>query len=117
MTKKDWEICVLWMDGSTDWIAIKDLKQSYPIYLDDFAQLHGIHEEATFAWWVPYVEQQRKAMISKLKSKYWQRTHKCGIKIPKSVKEAYEFDEENGNKLWTDGIKEEINKVRVSVQE
>ena len=55
-------------------------------------------------------------MISKLKSKYWQRTHKYGIKIPESVKEAYDFDEDNRNKLWTDGIKEEMNKVKVSVQ-
>ena len=52
-----------------------------------------------------------------LKSKYWQVTHKYGIKTPKSVKEAYEFDEENVNKLWTYGIKEEMNKVRVAVQE
>ena len=56
-------------------------------------------------------------MISKLKSKYWQRTHKYGIKIPKSVKETYKFDEEKGNKLWKYGIKEEMNKVIIEVQE
>ena len=99
MTTKGWKICVLWKDGSTDWIALKDLKIYYPIGLADFAQLHGIHEEAAFSRWIPYVERKRKAMISKMKSKYWQRTHKYGIKIPKSVKEAYKFDEENGNKL------------------
>ena len=43
--------------------------------------------------------------------------HKYRIKIPKSVKEAYEFDEENGNKLWKYEIKEEMNKVRQAVQE
>ena len=117
MTTKGWEICVLWKDGSYNWIALKDIKQSYPIVLADFAQLHGIHEEAYFEWWIPYVERKKKDMIYKLKSKYWQRTHKYKIKIPKSVKEAYEFDEENGNKLWTDGIKEEMNNVRLSVQE
>ena len=84
--------------------------------MSDFAQLHGIHEEAAFAWWIPYIDLKRKAMIFKLKSKYWQRTYKYVTKIPKSVKEAYEFDEENGNKLWTYGIKEEMNKVWVSVQ-
>ena len=67
-------------------MALKDLKQSYPIELDGFSQLHGIHEEADFAWWVPYIERTSKAVISKLKSKYWQRTHKYGIKITKSVK-------------------------------
>ena len=39
---------------------------------------------------------EEELIISKLKSKYCQRTHKYGIKILKSVKEAYEFDEDNG---------------------
>ena len=79
--------------------------------------LYGIHEEAAFAWWIPYVKRKRKAIISKLKSKYWQRTHKYEIKIPKYVKEAYKFDGDNGNTLFTDGIKEVMNKVRVADQE
>ena len=82
----------------------------------DFDQLNCISEEEAFVWWISYIERKRKSIISKLKSKYWQRTHKYGIKIPKSVKESYEFNEDNGNKLWTDGIKEEINKVRLSVK-
>ena len=88
MTTKGWEICVLWKDGSTDWIALKDIKQYYPIELYDFAQLHGIHDEEAFVWWILYIEQRRRSMISKFQSKYWQRTHIYGIKIPKSVKEA-----------------------------
>ena len=115
MTTKGHEICVLWKDGSKYWIALKDLKQSYPIELDDFVHLHGIHEESAFEWWIPYVYQKRKAMISKLKSKYWQRTHTYGIKIPKSINEAYEFDEENVNNFRTDGIKEKMKNVRVAV--
>ena len=91
MTTKGWEICVLGKYGSTDWIPLKDLKKSYPIELAEFAQLHGIHEEAAFEWWMPYVDQKRKVMISKLKSKYWQRTHRYGIVIPNYIKEAYEF--------------------------
>ena len=42
MSTKGWEICVLWKNGPTDWIALKDLKQYYPIELADFDQLHGI---------------------------------------------------------------------------
>ena len=105
MTTKGWEICAHFKDGSTDFISLKYLKQSYPIELADFSQLYGIREEAAFAWWIPYVERKRKSMISKLKSKYLQRTHKYRIRIPNSLKQAYEFDEENGNKPWTDVIK------------
>ena len=106
MTTKVWDICVNWKYGSTDWIALKDIKKSYPIKLANFVQLHGIHEEPDLTWWVLYVERKRKTIISKLKYKYWQRMHKYGIRIPKSVKEAYAFDKETSNKLWTEGFNE-----------
>ena len=31
-----------------------------------------------------------------------------GIKVPKTVKQALEFDKENGNKFWEDSIKKEM---------
>jgi hypothetical protein len=40
------------------------------------------------------------SIIAKLKTKYGVRTHKFGVKIPKTVKEAKLFDKENGNTLW-----------------
>ena len=54
-------------------------------------------------------------IISKIKSKYWQCTHKYGIFIPKSVEEAYEEDKRNGNTLWTEAIAEEIEKIRKAI--
>ena len=59
-----------------------------------------IDDELAFVWWVPYVQKKREIVLSKVKSKYWQQTHKYGIHLPKSVKEAYELDEENKNNLW-----------------
>ena len=64
MTTKVWEICVIWKDGSTDWIASKDFKQSYPIELDYFAHLYGINEEATFVWCILYLKRKKKEIIS-----------------------------------------------------
>ena len=63
------------------------------------------------------MEGKRKTIRPKLKSKYWKRPHKSVINIMESVKEAYAFDEENGNKLWTEGINEEMSKVRIAVKE
>ena len=34
-----------------------------------------------------------------------------GVKVPKNVKEAFEFDEENGNTLWRDAIDKEMNSL------
>ena len=59
-----------------------------------------IDYEPVFAWWVPYVQKKREIISSKVKSKYWQQTNKYGIRLPRSVKEAYELDEENKNNLW-----------------
>ncbi len=50
-------------------------------------------------------------MLTKLKSKYWQRTHKYK-KNPKSVKEALAIDRENGNTLWWDAICTGMKNVR-----
>jgi hypothetical protein len=38
--------------------------------------------------------------MAKLKIKYCTRTHKFGVKIPKTIKEAKLFDDENDNRLW-----------------
>ena len=116
-TTRGWEILIRWQDGSHDWIALKDVKDSYPIELAEYATNHDIHEEPAFAWWVPYVIKKRKRIIAKIKSKYWQRTHKYGIRIPKSVAEAKAIDAENGNSLWMDAIQLEMKNVRVAFQE
>ena len=34
--------------------------------------------------------------------------------MPKSVKEAYEIDKENGNTLWTEAIKKEMANVGIA---
>ena len=61
-----------------------------------------------------YQQEERYRIISKIKSKYWQRTHKYGIRVPKSVEEAIDIDREEGNSLWADAIEEEMKKVRVA---
>ena len=37
--------------------------------------------------------------------------HKYGVKIPKSVKEAYAIDSENGDTMRADAIREEMKKI------
>ena len=116
-TTKGWELCVQWKDGSSHWVALKDLKNSYPLETADYAVANLIDDQPAFAWWVPYVRRKRKSILSKVKSKYWQRTHKYGIKIPKTVAEAHAFDLENGNKLWEESINAEMPKIHGSVVE
>jgi hypothetical protein len=81
-TTKGWELSVRWKDGSSTWISLKDLKDTYPVELADYAIDNKIQDEPAFAWWVPYVLKKRTAIISKLRSKFWQKTHKYGVRIP-----------------------------------
>ena len=111
-TTSGWELLVRWKDNSTTWVALKDLKASYPVQIAEYAVQARLAEEPAFAWWVPYTLRKRNRIISKLKSKYWIRTHKFGIKIPKTVAEARRFDEENANTLWWDAILKELKNVR-----
>jgi hypothetical protein len=96
-TTKGWELSVRWKDGSSTWIALKDLKDTYPVELANYAIANRIQDEPAFAWWVPYVTKKRTAIISKLRSKYWQRTHKYGIRVPRAIKEAKDIDQVNGD--------------------
>jgi hypothetical protein len=83
---------------------MKDIKGSCPVQLAEYATERRIAGEPVFAWWICNVLQKRNRIIAKLKTKYWVRTHKFGVKIPKTIKEAKLFDEENGNTLWWDAI-------------
>ena len=116
-TTKGWELHVIWKDGSSNWISLKDMKESFPIEVADYAKDNGIEEEPAFAWWVPHVRRKRNALIQKIKSKYWERTHKYGIRIPRTIKEALEIDKENNDTMWHDAIKLEMKNNRVAFEE
>lgn len=115
-TTRGWELYVRWKDGSGDWVALKDLKDSYPVPLADYAVANKIEDEPAFAWWVPFTLKKRISIISKIKSKYWQKTHKYGLRIPKNVDEAKTIDKENGNTMWMDSVKLEMKNNRVAFE-
>jgi hypothetical protein len=111
-TTVGWEILIQWKDGSTTWVPLKDAKEAYPVQLAEYSVATRISNEPAFAWWVPFTLKKRNRIIAKVKSKYWVRTHKSGIKIPKTVQEAKTFDAENGNTVWWDAICKEMKNVR-----
>jgi hypothetical protein len=48
-TTRGWEILVQWKDGSTTWIALKDMKNSNPVQLAEYATQRRIAGEPAFA--------------------------------------------------------------------
>ena len=82
-TTVGWKILIQWKDGSTTWTALKDVKNAYPVQMAEYAVAANIADSPAFAWWVPFTLRKRERILSKVKSKYWVRSHKFGIKIPK----------------------------------
>ena len=108
-TTHRWEILVQWKDGSTTWIT---LENSYPVQLAEYSVEKRISGEPAFAWLVPHTLRKRNRIIGRDKSKYWVRTHKFSVKVPKTVEQAKQFDRENGNNLWWEAIIKEMRNVR-----
>ena len=91
-TTKGWEVCIQWKDGSSNWNQVKDVKESFLVQLSEYAVLNQIAYEPAFAWWIKKLLKKIDRIICKTARKYWQKTHKYGLLIPHTVKEAIEID-------------------------
>jgi hypothetical protein len=111
-TTKGWDLLIEWKDGTTSWEALKDLKESNPVQVAEYAVLNELVAEPAFCWWIKDVLRRRDRIISKIKTRYHKRTHKFGIELPKSVKEALEIDKKTNTDYWRRAIEKEMKNVR-----
>jgi hypothetical protein len=111
-TTKGWWLCCQWQDGSTTWESLKDMKDSDPLRVADYAVNNKLVEEPAFAWWVPYTIRKRKRILSAVKKRYFKQQQKYGIELPKTVKRALEIDKETGTTYWRDAIRKEMKAVQ-----
>jgi hypothetical protein len=106
-----WQVCCQWKDCSTSWENHADLKESHLLETAEYAVTQGIDHKLAFNWWVHHVLKKHDQIISlvcKRTTRYLKRTHKFGIEVPKTVKEALDLDCKNGNTLWAVAIAKEI---------
>jgi hypothetical protein len=94
-TTVGWSLLVKWADGSESWMPLKDLKESHPIEMAEFAKARGIADEPAFAWWAPHRLRKRDVMLSKIKARIRKTTHKHGIETPSSLEHADEINRRN----------------------
>ena len=115
-TTQGWKLLIHWKDGSESWVPLKDMKESHPVEVAEFAKARGINEEPAFIWWCPYVLRKRDVILSKVKARIRKTTHKYGVEIPMSLKHAYELDRENGNSLWRDSLGKEMLNIGIAFE-
>jgi len=112
ITTKGWDIEVELEDGTTSWCPLTIVKHSMPIELAEYAITQNINDEPAFAWWVIRTLRRRNTIIKAMRVP--KELMKYGIKVPGSAKQAYAFDAENGNQLWTEAIKKELKNVIIA---
>ena len=111
ITTQGWRLLVEWKDGTTSWVPLTDLKESYPIQTAEYAVNNKLDDEPAL-WWVDATLRKRHRIIKKVKSaKYWKRTHNYGIRLPHSVEEALMIDAETGTDFWRKSIEKEMGNV------
>lgn len=115
-TTRGWFLLVGWKDGTSDWVPLRELKESNPILVAEYAVNNKIVFEPAFAWWVPHVLRRRDRIIKKVQKRYWKRTHKFGIELPKTVEEALEIDRRTGTDFWQKAIEKELHNVAVAFE-
>jgi hypothetical protein len=54
-TTKGWELLVKRKDGSEVWVPLKDVKETYPGQVAEYAVQFRIQDEPAFAWRAPHV--------------------------------------------------------------
>ena len=92
------------------------MKESFPIEVSEYARANNIIDQPAFAWWCYHVLRKKDRIISGAKTKYWSETHKYGIWLPKSIKEALAIDKETGTTSWRDAIAKEMKNAMVAFE-
>ena len=113
-TTKGWSLCIKWKDGSTSWGKLRDMKESYPLQVAEYAEANQLLQEPAFAWWAPKSLRIRTRIIKVARarhSRYHKRNEKFGLELPKTVKRALEIDKETGTEFWRKALIKEMGNI------
>ena len=113
ITTKGWDFNVKWESGETSYIALKDIKEHNPVEIAEYVIANKLDKEPAFAWWTRTALKQRNTIISKMAKRIRKRM-KFGIDLPATYEEAVALDKKNGNTLWQDATRKEINNVEIA---
>ena len=70
------------------WLPLKDLKESNPVQVAEFAKTRGLDTKPEFKWWVNHTLKKRDIIIAYITARLKKLTHKYGVKIPRSIEHA-----------------------------
>ena len=81
----------------------------------EYAVARKLQDEPAFAWWTSHVLRKRNMIIASINSRVRKASHKYGFEVPKSVKDAYRIDRDNGDTYWSDALKKEMRLMQTLI--
>jgi hypothetical protein len=111
-----WNIKVKWADGTTTMEPLELVAKDDPIS----CAAYGLKNELLdLPGWRRFRrlarrEQKMKRMANHVQAFDARRgpTYQFGVQVPRSIKEAYDLDKQNGNMLWSDAIRTEMDQLK-----
>jgi hypothetical protein len=97
---------------------LKQLKESNPIEVTEYAKANQLDAEPAFDWWVSTVLRHRKRIIKTAQTRHKRAGYKFGVRLPRTndIADAKALDRQNGNTLWMDALHKEMNGVMVAFE-
>ena len=114
ITTRGYDLNILWTDGTTSWIPLKDMKESKPLEVTEYITRNSIGNHPVFAWEMPQTIRRKESIVKQVTHRLAKEQYKFGIKVPNSVDEALQMDKNNGNNLWHDAIQKELKNVLIA---
>ena len=103
-------------NGTGAWYPLRDIKESDPIRVAEYAKSRDIDHLPAFAWWVSHTLKKRDKIVKAVNRRIKRSNLKFGIKVPTTQAEAQLLDVENDNTLWFDSIEKEKKNVLIAFQ-
>ena len=112
-----WIVEVQWDNGESSWEPLRIMKESDPVTVARYADGKKLLDRHGWKWAKDYVADGRTVRLvhrilkANRKGARTAPVYKFGHAVPRNTNQADKFDANNNNKLWTDAIKKEMDKM------
>ena len=104
---------VQYMNGSKSWVQEAAVRLDDPIVLVRYAVDHKLEKHPDFKWVKEYTKDPDRIveLTQAMKAKQHGPKFKFGVEIPMSPGHALALDKKNGNHLWEEAMKKELDQI------
>ena len=76
-----WSFQIKWKSGSTEWVPLKDLKETNPVDVSKYVTACGVEKETVFVWWATYILCKRDVIMLVISLRLRKCSQKYGMRI------------------------------------